>query len=234
MIPVELVEVWKNFQGEDVLRGINLKVENGEILAIIGISGAGKTTILRIIAGLETPDRGEVLIEGKTASKDGRIITPPYQRKVGFIFQNLGLWEHMSVENHLRFVCKNKEKIEKTLDFFALKDHRKKKPYQLSGGQKQRLAIARTFITEPDIILLDEPFANLDLPAKRKLREEILKIKRERNTTFIYVTHDPTDLKLMADRIAVLVDGRIIQIGSYKEILEKPVDKKVTELLVIE
>ncbi len=230
---IKLKGIIKKFEGREVLREINLEIKKAEIFAILGISGAGKTTLLRIISGLEIPDKGRVYINGKLATDGGKIIIPPYKRKIGFIFQNLGLWEHLTVEEHIKFVTSNKQKIEEILKFFDLAEHRKKKPYQLSGGERQRLAIARSFAQEPEFLLLDEPFSNLDVIKKRQMRTEILKIKENKNIGVIYVTHDPLDIKIIADRIAILHNGKIIQIGKYKEILSNPAEPIVKDLLQI-
>jgi len=231
IVKVENLE--KSFGNEKVLDGVCLNIKKGETIAVLGVSGTGKTTLLRIIAGLETADKGRVFINGKLATDGKNVLLPPHKRKIGFIFQNLGLWEHMTVYQHLEFIKKDKEKIENILKKFVLWQHRDKKPYQLSGGQKQRLAIARVFIQEPEILLLDEPFSNLDMIRKKQLRKEILKIKQEKNLTVIYVTHDPIDVKILSDRAAVLHNGKVIQTGSYEELLSNPKETVVKELLEI-
>ncbi len=235
---VEVKQLYKSFGRERVLEGVELRVSKGEVLAVLGVSGAGKTTLLRIIAGLEPADRGKVLIEGKLATDGERIVIPPWKRKTGFIFQNLGLWEHMSVEEHLRFVLsatgrEDDEELEKLLGFMDLLPHRHKKPYQLSGGQRQRLAFARALAQKPSLLLLDEPLSNLDMPRKRALREELLRIKALGEVTVIYVTHDPLDVRLLSDRVAVLHGGRIIQTGTWQELVSRPAHPVVGELLEI-
>ncbi len=145
---IRLKQIFKSFGKEIILNNINLEIKKGEILAILGISGIGKTTLLRIIASLEYPHRGEVYVEDKKVTENRKILIPPYKRKIGFIFQNLGLWEHLTVEKQIEFVLSDKDK-------------RKKKPYQLSGGEKQRLAIARSFAQEPEFLLLAEPSLKL-------------------------------------------------------------------------
>ncbi len=234
---IELRNVKKSYGKEDVLQGVSFSVHSGEILAVLGVSGAGKTTLLRIIAGLEVPEEGEVLIGGKLVTDGPNIIVPPRFRGVGFIFQNLGLWQHMSVEEHLRFVLKLRkaerleEKIRGLLEFFGLWEHRKKRPHQLSGGQKQRLAFARAMAQQVKFLLLDEPLSNLDLPRKKQLRGELLRVKSLREMTVIYVTHDPLDVKIISDRVAVLHNGKIVQLGTYEELLQAPAHPIVRELL---
>ena len=237
---LSLIGIKKSFDNKEILKGISLDIQRGETLAILGISGAGKSTLLRIMAGLEVPDEGKVFIDGNLATSGRDVIIPPHARKLGFIFQNLGLWEHMSVEEHLAFVFRARKqkpdrgKIDQVLDFFGLLAHRKKKPFQLSGGEKQRLAIARALIQEPEFLLLDEPFSNLDIPRKNQLREELNRIKRDSGIAFVYVTHDPMDVKMMSDRVAILEQGRIIQLGTYKELCESPIDQTAKELLQYE
>ncbi len=230
---IKVSGIKKAFGQEQVLEGVDLTVSPGEILAIIGVSGTGKTTLLRLIAGLDAPHAGEIYLFGELATRGPEILIPPHQRQVGFIFQNLGLWEHMSVEEHLRFVTSAQEEIEKWLTFFGLSAYRNKRPYHLSGGQRQRLAIARALAQGTEILLLDEPFSNLDVPRKKQLRQELLRLKRERNLTLIYVTHDNLDVHLLSDRVAVLHQGRIIQTGPYEELVKNPVHPIVRELLEI-
>ena len=232
-LAIKISGIRKSFGPEQVLEGVDLEVPKGEVLAVIGVSGSGKTTLLRLIAGLEAPEAGEIYLFGTLATKGPEILIPPYQRRLGFIFQNLGLWEHMCVEEHLRFVTSAKEEIEKWLAFFGLSAYRNKRPYQLSGGQRQRLAIARALAQGTEIMLLDEPFSNLDVPRKKQLRQEILRLKQERDLTLVYVTHDTLDVRLLSDRVAILHQGRIIQTGTYEELLKAPIKPIVRELLEI-
>ena len=226
----------KSFATQVVLDGVSLESPGGEIMAILGVSGAGKTTLLRIIAGLEKPQEGRVFIGDELATESDKILIPPHKRKLGFIFQNLGLWEHMTVEEHLIFVWKTLRKpwdegrIEGILSFLDLLPHRKKKPYQLSGGERQRLAFARALAHEPEFLLMDEPLANLDVLRKRKMREEILKIKK-RGIGILYVTHDPWDVRLLSDRIAVLHHGRIVGKGNLEQLISQSAHPIVKELL---
>ncbi len=234
-----LKDLHKGFGEGTVLKGVGLEVDRGEIVAILGVSGAGKSTLLRIIAGLEVPDQGQVWIGGELATSGRRLLLPPHRRGIGFIFQNLGLWEHMTVEEHLAFVLRARSKtvdqarIRSTLEFLGLSAHAKRKPFQLSGGERQRLALARALVEEPELLLLDEPFSNLDLPRKKKLHREFLRIREEKHPAILYVTHDPLDVKLMADQVVVLHEGRIIQQGPLEALLGAPSHPIVKELLEI-
>ncbi len=230
---VTLKGIKKAFSREQVLCGVNFSVFPGETVAIIGLSGAGKSTILRIIAGLEVPEEGEVYLYRRLATSASRLILPPWERKIGFIFQNLALWEHLTVYEHLKFVTSEEEHLVRLLHLFELWDLRKKVPAKLSGGQRQRLAIARALAQRPALLLLDEPFSNLDPIRKKKFRRELLRIKEEENLNLIYVTHDPNDLRLLADRILVLHEGIILQGGRLSELLAQPVHPIVKELLTL-
>jgi len=234
---LEVRHLYKRFGDRLILKDINLTVYEGEIFVIIGGSGSGKSTLLRIIAGLETPDRGQVIFDGQVVTQDKKVLLPAHQRKVGFIFQDLGMWEHMSVEEHLTFVLsargkKDQKLVEELLIFFGLQELRKKRPATLSGGERQRLALARALAQEPHFLLLDEPFSNLDLPRKKKLHREFLKIREERGLGMIYVTHDPLDVRLLSDQVLVLHEGRVVQQGTYEDLLSRPAHPVVRELLV--
>ena len=230
---LSLKEIRKAYGREEVLSGVDLSLGAGEVLAIIGLSGAGKSTLLRLIAGLEAPQAGEIYLYGELVTKDQKVLLPPWKRRIGFIFQQLALWDHLSVYEHLRFVTSNQALIEELLEFFELFELRHKRPFELSGGQRQRLAIARALAQEPRLLLLDEPFSNLDLLRKKRFREELRRIKEKKDLSFIYVTHDPLDLKLLADRVAVLHEGRIIQVGPLDELLAHPAQEIVRELLTL-
>ncbi len=229
---VILKGVKKFYFREEILRGVSFRLLNGENLAIIGLSGAGKSTILRLIAGLETPQEGEIYLYGELATCGTKLIIPPWKRKIGFIFQNLALWEHFTVYEHLEFVNpEERDFLAELLRFFELWELREKRPAELSGGQKQRLAIARALAQRPTLLLLDEPFSNLDPVRKKKFLKELLRIKEKQGLPLIYVTHDPNDLKLLADRILLLHEGVILQEGPLEELLANPVHPIVKELL---
>lgn len=163
---IEVKNVFKKYREIDALKDVSFKVNKNILLTILGPSGSGKTTLLRLIAGLERPDKGKILLDGKIVSTPSKIVLP-YKRKISMIFQNLSLWPHMTVEQHLNFVLKDSKKIENILDKVKLTGFKKRYPHQLSGGEKQRLAIARALITEPSYLLMDEPFSHLDFSLKK-------------------------------------------------------------------
>lgn len=196
---------------------VSFAVEEGERLVILGPSGSGKTTLLRLIAGLEVPDEGEIFIDGIKASVPGKIITPPNQRQIGMIFQNLALWPHMRAAGNVRFALsarelKREEKEKKIRDILAkvgLEAHLERYPHQLSGGEQQRLAIARTLVLEPGILLMDEPFASVDEELKRNLSHLLLALQERLKITLLYVTHNKQDAGIIGRRILRLKEGGI-------------------------
>ncbi len=224
---VELEDISKTYDGFEVLKDVTLRVKSGEFFSLLGPSGSGKTTIIRLIAGLAKPDKGCVKIMG-----DDCTFLPPYRRKVGMVFQNLALFPHLNVfENvayglRLRKVPEDeiKERVYRYLELVNLNPeiYAKRRIDQLSGGQQQRVAIARALVTEPSILLLDEPLGALDLKIRQHMISELKRIQKTLKTTFIYVTHDQSEALLLSDRLAVLNEGVIHQIGSPKEIYESP------------
>ena len=230
---IEVLGLHFSFGKEKILRGLDLAVGEGEVLAIIGMSGVGKSTLLRLMAGLEAPQAGKIYLNGRLVSEGGKILVPPHQRGMGFIFQNLALWPHLTVEEHLRFVTQDEGYISELLEFFDLLPQRQKRPHQLSGGQKQRLAIARALAQRPSFLLLDEPFSNLDLVRKKQFQREIIRLKEKHVQAVVYVTHDPFDVRALATRCAVLHEGKIIQQGPYEELIHQPAHPIVRELLEI-
>lgn len=190
---LELKGISKSFGTTDVLRDIDLSIERGEFITFLGASGCGKTTTLRIIAGLEMPDKGQVILEGRDVT-----LLEPHQRDVNTVFQNYALFPHMNVEANIgyglkiRKVPKNeiKEKVRKMLDLVQLSDYEKRMPSELSGGQKQRVAIARSLINSPKLLLLDEPLGALDLKLRRAMQTELKRLQKKLGITFLYITHD--------------------------------------------
>jgi iron(III) transport system ATP-binding protein len=186
---------------------VSLRVEEGEAVALFGPSGSGKTTVLRIVAGLERPDSGCVILRGRPVSGDG-VLVPPNERKIGMVFQDLALWPHMSAERHLDFVLKGREKsrerrkerIDELIRTFELAHRRQAYPSGMSGGEQQRLAIARALATNPSILLLDEPLANLDETLRGKVIAELLRLKRESGVSILFTTHVREELERLADR----------------------------------
>ena len=225
-ISLELKEIKKSFtEGEAVLDNISLVISKGEFITLLGSSGCGKTTTLRIIAGLEQPDAGSVWL-------DGREVTglEPNQRDVNTVFQNYALFPHMNVAENIGYglklkkVPKNeiKKKVSQMLELVQLEGYEKRKPSELSGGQKQRVAIARALVNNPKVLLLDEPLGALDLQLRRAMQIELKHLQKKLGITFIYITHDQEEAINMSDRIAVMKDGRIEQIGTQDEIYNHP------------
>ena len=225
-ISLELKEIKKSFtEGEAVLDNISLEISKGEFITLLGSSGCGKTTTLRIIAGLEQPDAGSVWL-------DGREVTglEPNQRDVNTVFQNYALFPHMNVAENIGYGLKLKKvpkseirkKVSRMLEQVQLEGYEKRKPSELSGGQKQRVAIARALVNNPKILLLDEPLGALDLQLRRAMQIELKHLQKKLGITFIYITHDQEEAINMSDRIAVMRDGRIEQIGTPDEIYNHP------------
>lgn len=234
-VPIlELRHIKKNFDKVEVLKGIDLLVEEGEFITILGSSGCGKTTTLRIIAGLEDADEGAVFLQGEEVTT-----YEPEQRMVNTVFQNYALFPHMTVENNIGYGLKIKNvskpqikvRVEEALSLVQLEGYGKRKPSELSGGQKQRVAIARAIINNPKILLLDEPLGALDLQLRRQMQVELKRLQKKLNITFIYITHDQEEAAAMSDRIVVMNEGRIEQIGTPKEIYESPATEFVANFI---
>jgi len=209
----------------DTLKNINFGIEKGEILSILGESGGGKSTILRIIAGLETPSEGSLVIDNRILFDRNTFILPE-KRGVGMVFQDYALFPHMTVEENIMFGLRNFSKKEKEirvkemLQLVNLQDFARRYPHELSGGQQQRVAIARALAPKPSVLLLDEPFSNLDAHLKSKIREELKVILNRTGMTAIFVTHDKEDVKSIADKVVVLENGIIADIGITSKILK--------------
>ena len=225
-ISLEIKEIKKSFTEEEaVLDNISLKISKGEFITLLGSSGCVKTTTLRIIAGLEQPDAGSVWL-------DGREVTglEPNQRNVNTVFQNYALFPHMNVAENIGYGLKLKKvpkseirkKVSQMLELVQLEGYEKRKPSELSGGQKQRVAIARALVNNPEVLLLDEPLGALDLQLRRAMQIELKHLQKKLGITFIYITHDQEEAINMSDRIAVMKDGRIEQIGTPDEIYNHP------------
>ncbi len=224
-IILELDGVKKHFKDVDVLEGIDLKVERGEFITLLGASGCGKTTTLRIIAGLESPDEGRVFLAGKDVTD-----LAPNQRDVNTVFQNYALFPHMSVADNIGYGLKLKkvpkqeirERVKEMLSLVQLAGFEKRKPSQLSGGQRQRVAIARALVNNPRVLLLDEPLGALDLQLRRAMQLELKKLQKKLGITFIYITHDQEEAINMSDRIVVMNQGICEQTGTPDEIYYRP------------
>lgn len=226
----------KSFGDLAVLRGVNLEVNQGELLSVIGTSGGGKTTLLRLIAGFETPTSGEIQLHTSTLSSATNVV-PPELRKIGIVPQDPTLFSHLRVFDNVAFGLKNKSKTEKRaivndlLSLVRLEDLSKRFPHELSGGQQQRVALARALAPEPELLLLDEPFAALDAHLRADVRHDVQSVLSELQMTAIMVTHDQDEALSIADKVAVLRDGVIVQMDSPRAIYNRPVDSEVAQFL---
>ena len=222
---LELEHITKSFGSTQVLKGISLSIKQGEFITFLGASGCGKTTTLRIIAGLETPDAGSVRLNGKDVTG-----LEPNQRDVNTVFQNYALFPHMDVFSNIAYGLKLKKvpkkeiaaRVEEMLDLVQLSGYGKRMPSELSGGQKQRVAIARAVVNNPQVLLLDEPLGALDLQLRRQMQVELKRIQKRLGITFIYITHDQEEALNMSDRIVVMDNGRFEQVGTPNEVYYHP------------
>lgn len=231
---LELKNIKKGFGETDVLNGITLSIKKGEFITFLGASGCGKTTTLRIIAGLEAPDSGTVLLDGKDVTA-----VPPNQRDVNTVFQNYALFPHLNVEGNVGYGLKIKrvpkaeikKKVAEILELVQLTGYEKRMPSELSGGQKQRVAIARALVNSPKLLLLDEPLGALDLKLRRTMQLELKRLQKKLGITFLYITHDQEEAINMSDRIVVMKDGRFEQIGTPDEIYNHPKTSYVADFV---
>jgi spermidine/putrescine transport system ATP-binding protein len=231
---VRLEGVRKAFGGVVALDGVDLEVRRGEFFSLLGPSGCGKTTLLRLLAGFDTPDAGRVAIAGRDMAG-----VPPYERPVNTVFQNYALFPHMTVAGNVAFGLRMKglpaaeirRKVAWALELVDLLGLEGRYPRELSGGQRQRVALARALVLEPQVLLLDEPLSALDLKLRQELRVELMQLQRRLGTTFIFVTHDQEEALVMSDRIAVMRAGRIEQLGLPDEVYERPKNRFVAEFL---
>jgi iron(III) transport system ATP-binding protein len=217
-----------------VLEDVSLAVGDGEFFAFLGPSGSGKTTLLRLVAGFGTPGRGRILIGDRDVTG-----LPPWSRNVGMVFQSYALWPHMTVAKNVAFGLERRRvpradvtrRVRAALDLVGLGALADRRPAQLSGGQQQRVALARTLVIEPDVLLLDEPLSNLDAKLRVEMRSELKALQRKLGITAIYVTHDQEEANAVADRIAVLDQGRIQQIGPPTDLYDHPANRFVATFL---
>jgi spermidine/putrescine ABC transporter ATP-binding subunit len=231
---LELIGVSKSFGQVTALRDISLTLRRGEFLTMLGPSGSGKTTTLRTIAGFYAPDAGEVRIHGVDVAH-----TPPYRRNIGMVFQDYALFPHMTVLENVAFPLEarsiasgeRRKRAEKMLDTVGLENFGLRYPRQLSGGQQQRVALARALVFDPEIVLLDEPLGALDKKLRGTMQLEILRIVRQLGMTVISVTHDQEEALVMSDRIAVFKQGELAQVGSPRELYEKPHTEFVADFI---
>ena len=224
---LRLNEVAKKYGKRAVVDRLSLTLAEGEIVALLGSSGCGKTTTLRLIAGLETPDKGDIWIEGACVASNGRNLTPPNRRGVGFVFQDLALWPHMTVAENLDFVLEatvfrkkeRENRIDEVLRMVHLDRFASSFPNQLSGGEQQRVAVARAIVASPRLLLLDEPLSSLDTELKAKLLYELAELQRKLRVTCLYITHDPSEAASFAHRVAVMRGGQIERVIKAEELL---------------
>ena len=222
---LQLQQIRKSFANTEVLKGIDLEAGQGEFITLLGASGCGKTTTLRIIAGLELPDSGQVILEGHNITD-----WEPNKRDVNTVFQNYALFPHMNVADNVGYGLKIRkvpkaqiaERVERALRLVQLEEYGKRMPDQLSGGQKQRIAIARAVINEPKVLLLDEPLGALDLKLRRQMQLELKRLQKQLGITFIYITHDQEEAINMSDRIGVMHEGELEQMGTPNEVYYRP------------
>lgn len=228
-------DLYKNFDGKDILKTISFDVKEGEFLSVLGPSGCGKTTLLRILIGLEQQTSGMIYMDGEDISK-----CKPNERGMGIIFQNYALFPNMNVLENVEYAlklkaetkAKSREIAVSTLDAIGMKEHMDKRPSQLSGGQQQRVAIARTLALNPKIILLDEPISALDVSMREVMKKELKDIQRKFNSTMIFITHEQEEAFYLSDRIMVMSEGNIEQLDTPRNIYEHPANQYIKDFVI--
>ena len=228
-------ELYKQYDGEDVLKKLTFDVKRGEFLSVLGPSGCGKTTLLRILIGLERQDSGSIIKDGKEISS-----LSPSERGMGIIFQNYALFPNMTVLENVQYAlklrkdmkAKSKEIAERTLDMIGMNEHLGKKPSQLSGGQQQRVAIARTLALNPDIILLDEAISALDVTNREIMKRELKEIQRKFESTMVFITHEQEEAFYLSDRIMIMSEGNIEQLDTPENIYQNPANQYIKEFVI--
>jgi iron(III) transport system ATP-binding protein len=232
---LELDGVAKSYEGEFAVEDLSLAVQDGELLTLLGPSGCGKTTTLRLLAGLETPTEGTIRIDGEVVATPEHAV-PPEERSVGMVFQDFALFSHLSVRENVAFGLTEGEavasdRVEELLDLVGLAGMGERSPDQLSGGQQQRVALARSLAPEPDVLLLDEPFSNLDVRLRVEMREEVTRILSEAGVTAVSVTHDQEEALSISDRVGIMNDGALAQVGSPGSVFQHPASRFVASFL---
>ena len=228
---LEVTQLTKTYRGGQApaVADVSFKIGSGELLSLVGESGSGKTTLLRMIAGLEVPDGGTIQAGQRTFVGQERFV-PPEHRRVGLVFQGGVLFPHMTVAKNLAYAIGSVSKrqrldsIQEHLELVQMERKERCYPHELSGGERQRIALVRTLIAKPDLILLDEPYSNLDVALTADLREQVKSILVAKRMTGILVTHDPSDARHFADRIAIMRHGNLIQLGKVKDVVDHPCD----------
>jgi iron(III) transport system ATP-binding protein len=234
---IEIQNLFKRFKDVVAINRIQLEINKGEMLTLLGPSGCGKTTTLRCIAGLEKPEEGDIIIDGQPMLSQGFV--PPAKRGIGMVFQNYAVWPHMKVFSNIVYGLKlqkiPKPKIrvqaQQVLELVGLAGLEDRYPAQLSGGQQQRVALARALVTNPKVLLLDEPLSNLDAKLREELRFEIKNLVRRMDITAVYVTHDQAEAMVISDRIAVMDAGNVVQIGNPQDIYKRPANRFVADFI---
>src|SRR5438128_384652 len=231
---ISIERVTKRFGKVDAVHDVSLTIGEGEFFSLLGPSGCGKTTTLRMIAGFETPDAGRILLQGRDVTA-----VAPNRRPVNMVFQQYALFPHMSIYDNVAFGLKVKrvpkaehhDRVHDLLRVVALEGMERRRPRQLSGGQQQRVALARALVNRPAALLLDEPLGALDVKLRKQMQLELKRIQNELGTTFVYVTHDQDEALAMSDRIAVMNNGRVEQLGSPREVYEQPTTAFVADFI---
>ena len=233
---IQLKDMVKRFGSLEAVSHVSLDIKDGELFTLLGPSGCGKTTILRLIGGFHKPDCGQIFFGEREVSA-----IPPYERNIGMVFQNYALWPHMTIFDNVAYGLKIKKtataeigpKVDHALSLVNLTGLEKRYPGQLSGGQQQRVALARALVLNPDVLLLDEPLSNLDAKIRQQVRAEIRKLQKELAITAIYVTHDQEEALTLSDRIAVLDHGKLQQLGSPRDLYQRPENPFVADFIGI-
>lgn len=234
MISIEVKNLTKSFGKTIALDGISLAVEPGELFFLLGPSGCGKTTLLRSLAGFNQPEKGDILFGEEKVNS-----VPPHKRNTGMVFQSYALWPHMTVAENVAFGLKEqklpraevKARTTEVLQAVQMSEYAARKPNQLSGGQQQRIALARALVVRPRCLLLDEPLSNLDAKLRNEMRVEIRRVCKEFQLTTVYVTHDQKEALSIADRLAVLDQGRVLQVGTPQEVYRRPRNRFVANFI---
>ena len=238
MAGLSIRNVSKSFGNFDAVKDVSLEVRNGEFLAVLGPSGCGKTTMLRLVAGFEHVSAGEIRIGDETVSNPQKNI-PPERRRVGIVFQNYALWPHMTVAENIGYSLKvartdrvtHERKVTEALALVNLEGFGDRRPANLSGGQRQRVALARCLVAAPSLVLFDEPLANLDVHLRASMEDEFAAFHERTGTTIVYITHDQAEAMALADRIAVMDNGRLAQIASPRELYREPASAMVAAFI---
>jgi iron(III) transport system ATP-binding protein len=229
-LAIDAKGVEKAFGRTRAVAGASLRVGAGELVALLGPSGSGKTTLLRVIAGFEAPDAGRVAIAGRPVAGDGAWVEPEH-RRIGMVFQDGALFPHLTVAGNVGFGAERRERVAECLELVGLADRAGDYPHELSGGERQRVALARALAADPEVVLLDEPFAALDAGLRESLRQEVTEILRTAGTSALLVTHDQAEALSLAGTVAVMRAGRIEQVGTPEEIYERPSSRWLAEFL---